>query len=515
MGDDNGGNLLSGGLNQNNDSANGVRGAVGGPLGTNGDGNGDNGVRPQNGANNPALINGVHDTQSNGGEHSSNNRSNGVNGENGDNRRQMDDNINRSNGDNGENGDNRRQMDDNINRSKSSVHDKQNGGFNNFPLNRDDNIRSGALNNINRQYNDGYNRSYEGGYNRSNEGGYNRSNDGGYNRSNEGDYNRSNDGGYYRTNTLNGSSRDKDDDILSSAQYNRSNENGYMGGARPKTYQHPYNRSNEQLLPRLSIFEDNPRQKQYIFVDDPRQRQGYFEESRHRSYEYDDRYRGERQDHMDRTKEGRNTIPIPNLEEFSEFNTWKECIFAWAETTELPRYKQGYVLANDLPTHSERYGKHLKEDLFRACPPSTLITNVNGVQKVIDFLKTRIYIDEEKEIFEIKRQMSKIERKPNQNINDLYAAKYAAVCMKISQRIKKNYIVHKIQIAKTTFRVALIKFTYLEDGSRQHKINDTKTEEIKTIDTKITKTDQINITDQITTTTMHNKYTSEPELKIQ
>ena len=427
MGENNGGNNIPGGLNQNTDSVNGVRGAVGGPIGANGDG--------EYGANNLVQENGGFDNRSNGrddssnnrsqllsgvnGENSSNNRSqllSGVNGENGDNRRLMDDSsnnrsqllsgVNGENGNNrrliddssnnrsqllsgvnGENGDNRRLMDDNI-KSRSSVHERQFNGFNNLPSIRDDDIRSSVLNNNNRSY-DGFNRTIDENYNRSNERGY-----------------------------------------------NRSNERGYEGGARPKTYQDYYTRSNEQPPPRLSIFEDNPRQKQYIFHDEPRQRQSFFEETRYRSNEYetrqrqdgfedrhrsnayDERYRGERQDYMDRTREGRNTIPIPILEEFSEFNTWKECIIAWSETTELPKYKQGYFLASELPAHSDRYGKHLKEDLFRACPPSTLINNTNGVQKVVDFLRTRIYIDEEKEIFEVKRQMSKIERKPNQNIND-------------------------------------------------------------------------------------------------
>ncbi len=157
----------------------------------------------------------------------------------------------------------------------------------------------------------------------------------------------------------------------------------------------------------MSIYEDIPRQRQYIYQDEPRQRQGFFED-RHRSNEQFDRTR----------QEGRNTIPCPTLNDYQEFNTWLQCVLAWAETTELPKHKQGYVLANDLPNESEKYGNRLKDDFFRAVPATSLINNDQGVQKVIDFLQTRFYIDEEKEIFEVKRKMSSISRKPNQNIND-------------------------------------------------------------------------------------------------
>ena len=60
----------------------------------------------------------------------------------------------------------------------------------------------------------------------------------------------------------------------------------------------------------------------------------------------------------------------------------------------------------------------MREDLFKACPPGSLTNNPEGVRLIIDFLKSRHFVDEEKQLFEVKRQITTIVRKPNQNIND-------------------------------------------------------------------------------------------------
>ena len=306
---------------------------------------------------------------------------------------------------------------DNINSSNNNnnfYNDRDNNRpnmdrFFNNPYNREGNIRSGAYNS-NRPNNGGYNNDYYSSRNNrdaeftnnvENRSGYN------YNRSNNGMHNndpynvRNNrdaditSSTYQRPNNgIYGGMNNRDDNNTSS-EYNRPKNGDYYGGARPRT-----NNDTDRQRPRLSIFEDIPRQRQFIFEDDPRQGNRLFENRQ-------DYYRGE----------GRNTIPTPLLHEFREFSTWESCVLAWQQTTELPRYKQGYVLANDLPKDSDRYGNSLREDLFKACPPHTLINNDNGVELVLKFLRTRFYVDEEKEIFEVKRQMSQIKRQSGQNIN--------------------------------------------------------------------------------------------------
>ncbi len=96
---------------------------------------------------------------------------------------------------------------------------------------------------------------------------------------------------------------------------------------------------------------------------------------------------------------GRNTISVPALDEYNDFNTWMLCVEAWAETTELSKEKQGFVLANEIPMSSKRYGSSLREDLFKQVPPNTLTNNEEGVKKILDFMKSRFYINPHKELF--------------------------------------------------------------------------------------------------------------------
>ena len=78
----------------------------------------------------------------------------------------------------------------------------------------------------------------------------------------------------------------------------------------------------------------------------------------------------------------------------------------------------------------------------------------------------------------------------------------------------KNYFILKIPTTKTTFIVVSIKYTFLEDGSHQHKTNDTEMGEIRIIDPKTTKTDKTIKIDQIMAIIMRHKHISEPEPKI-
>ena len=185
---------------------------------------------------------------------------------------------------------------------------------------------------------------------------------------------------------------------------------------RPNNYIDP----NKQ---RPNNYQDTQGQKQPVFEEYTRQRQdiGYrqLQEDdfyRQRSYEYYDVPRSRYYDNFDR--KGRNTVPVPLLYEFRDFNTWVTCVRAWSNATELAKDQQGYLLASELPKESEKYGKTLKDDFFKACPATELINNEAGVERVIDFLKSRVFIDEEKELFETKRQMSNIKRRKNQSIHE-------------------------------------------------------------------------------------------------
>ncbi len=283
--------------------------------------------------------------------------------------------------------------DSNVNSSENGARPRITGGFDDDFNNRPRN--SALFSNLNKDSNVN---SSENPYNNNRERveEYDRH----YNRPSN-TYNRPNDVQFDRYNN-------RDGNIFSSASNNgRFLREETYGGARPKTFDE-YNRPRE----RLAIYEDNPQQLRYIYEDNPRQRQGFFEESRQRAYDRPDPYREQGYGY------GRNTMPIPRLDEYKEFNTWYECIKAWSASTDLPLHRQGFALANDMPKHSEKYGQHLKDDLFRAIPATQLINNEQGVIRIIEFLKNRFYVDEEKEIFEVKRQMSAIKRRAGQNINE-------------------------------------------------------------------------------------------------
>ena len=115
---------------------------------------------------------------------------------------------------------------------------------------------------------------------------------------------------------------------------------------------------------------------------------------------------------------GKNTIPVPQIEEYNDFNTWLQCVEAWSETTELNKDKQGYILANELPIRSEKYGKTLREDLYRQLPPNKLINNKNGVKEVTDFLKGRFYTNPHRELYTTHKEFLELRRKKGQSISD-------------------------------------------------------------------------------------------------
>ena len=126
---------------------------------------------------------------------------------------------------------------------------------------------------------------------------------------------------------------------------------------------------------------------------------------------------------------GRNTITIPALDEYNDFNTWVQCVEAWSDTTELAKEKQGYVLANDLPMSSKRYGSSLREDLFKQVPPNTLTKNEKGVEEILKFLKSRFYINPHKELFNTHREAIALRRKKGQSISD-YVTEYDNMYLK-------------------------------------------------------------------------------------
>ncbi len=139
-------------------------------------------------------------------------------------------------------------------------------------------------------------------------------------------------------------------------------------------------------------------------------------------------------------EKGRNTIPVPLIDDYDDFNTWVACVEAWSETTDLCKTKQGFILANEIPKTSEKYGLRLREDLYQQVPPNKLVNNKDGVKEVLDFLKGRFYINPDKELFKTHREMIELRRKKGQSISD-FVSQYDKMYLKtkaLGIHIKKD-----------------------------------------------------------------------------
>ena len=111
-------------------------------------------------------------------------------------------------------------------------------------------------------------------------------------------------------------------------------------------------------------------------------------------------------------------IKIPQIEDFTDFETWTKCVTAWSKTCNIPKPEQGFYLVQDLPVSSKRYGANLREDVYKHLPPDELVEDKEGVTKVIAFLKTRFWVDKEASVYETHAALKTVQRKKGQSLND-------------------------------------------------------------------------------------------------
>ena len=125
-------------------------------------------------------------------------------------------------------------------------------------------------------------------------------------------------------------------------------------------------------------------------------------------------------------------IPVPKLEEYNDFSCWLNCVEAWSATSDIPKSKQGFFLACELPISSKRYGDSLREDLYKEVKPNKLVNNENGVEEIITFLKSRFYIDEENDIISTHKKIIRMKRKRDQNMTE-FVLEYDKMMKKAKQ----------------------------------------------------------------------------------
>ena len=111
-------------------------------------------------------------------------------------------------------------------------------------------------------------------------------------------------------------------------------------------------------------------------------------------------------------------LNIPYIEDYQSFDLWTKMIHAWSKTTHIPLKEQGFVLVQDLPLKSERYGATLREDVMKECPPDKLIEDEEGVTKIIEFLKGRFWVDTEQDVYDTHDKLKTIHRRKGQPLNE-------------------------------------------------------------------------------------------------
>ena len=114
----------------------------------------------------------------------------------------------------------------------------------------------------------------------------------------------------------------------------------------------------------------------------------------------------------------RNTVEIPRLDDFADFETYADCVEAWAFTTELSKTRQGFALAMSVPLESKRHGQKLRESLLVKLKPKSLVNDISGVDKVLEYLRSRLGVSENETAINAYHAFETFYRKKEQNIQD-------------------------------------------------------------------------------------------------
>ena len=188
-------------------------------------------------------------------------------------------------------------------------------------------------------------------------------------------------------------------------------------------------------------------------------------------------------------------IKIPFIEDY-EFTTWVKCVEAWSKTSSIPLEEQGFHLCESIPISSKKYGSSLREDIYKTHEPDKLISDKEGVSKILTFLKGRIYVDKEEEIYSTHKKYKFMQRKKGQSIVD-YVTEYDNIIQKVFQlkilpsddkRLDRMFALDLMLTADLNdYEYALIRsvaFISTEDGSRFNTVKSKMREILGTLNEK-------------------------------
>ena len=106
----------------------------------------------------------------------------------------------------------------------------------------------------------------------------------------------------------------------------------------------------------------------------------------------------------------------PNLNNFSNYEDFKNNVLLWEGFSDYKKPKMGAMLAYAIPNTSITFGDHIQKDLFDVIPVSTLLNDVEGVQKVMNFLDTHIGKETRESELDAFEKIFNFRRSPDQPI---------------------------------------------------------------------------------------------------
>ena len=116
---------------------------------------------------------------------------------------------------------------------------------------------------------------------------------------------------------------------------------------------------------------------------------------------------------------GRNTIEIPKLDDFKNYEDFEECVEMWSATTDLPLHKQGPALFMEIPKSSSRFGiDNLRAELQENIKLKNITNNPKGVTKILEYLKTRLQKDPVLQEIKTLRDFTRFDRPAGQKFED-------------------------------------------------------------------------------------------------
>ena len=84
------------------------------------------------------------------------------------------------------------------------------------------------------------------------------------------------------------------------------------------------------------------------------------------------------------------SMPIPYLDDCDSFEEYKELVDLWTLCTDIEELRKAPLLFSTIPTNSKKFGGNLRQKLMKVVKPSTLATDLEGVKKIMDWLRDKI-----------------------------------------------------------------------------------------------------------------------------